>query len=132
MQSFEEFLQLAAKAKEREDAAIGADEFEPEFVEVLKFVRDHSEIRPQVVAEFSRILKDRTYGHYTLIQFCMHELRWPEMKAEAQKIHATFQNEVAQKKLYRSPLQHVSYLEDVLSSFESTWDSKELFKYYES
>jgi hypothetical protein len=130
MNEFDEFVALILRAKNLEHQSIGTEEFEAQFVEVIDFINAHPALRPKIVEEFAKLLQDRSYGPYTLIEFCMHELRWPEMLAEAKRVFIVFRDEVVRKKLHGMPSQHLSYLEDVISSFSDSWESKDLFKRY--
>jgi len=130
MQQFETFIALIRDAKEFSSKCVGVNEYEFKFIAVLEFIKKHPDLRPKIVEEFANLLKDRTYGHYHLIEFCRHELKWSEMRAEAEKIFAAFTEEVVRKKLHGTPSQHLSYLENVLSSFDETWEDGDLFDYY--
>ncbi len=129
-QPSETFVALLAYVKQRENTVPGASNVEPEFLKTLEFIKRYPDLRPQVIGEFSKMLQDKTFGRYMLIQYCMHELRWPEMRAAAKQIYAQSQIDLIRQQLYGTASQHLAFLEEVVSSFEDTWPSKSLFKYY--
>jgi hypothetical protein len=129
MKAFDELVAKIAEAEAREREAIGVDELESVFVAVLEFIKTHTELRPKAVEEFSKHLRDVNRAPHGLLEFCMHELKWPEMRAEAEEILAECTETVVRNKLYGAPSQHLHYLENVLSSFGQSWESKDLFSY---
>ncbi len=101
---------------------------EPEFSKTLEFIKRNPALRPQIVEEFARLLQDKTYGRYMLIQYCMHDLRWPEMRARTREIYSEAQMSLIRQQLYGTASQHLAFLEEVLASFEDAWPSKKHFK----
>ena len=130
MHPHEELLQMIAQADRYQRRSIGVSEFEREFEGVLQFIESHPELRPKVVDEFKKLLRDVSYGPYTLIEFCMHKLRWPEMLTDAKEVYANCRREVVRNRSYGTPSQHLSHLEKVICSFEDCWEDKDLFGYY--
>lgn len=129
-QPFEAFVSLLAFVKQQENKVMGAHNLEPEFLKTLEFIKRHPDLRPQVVDEFARLLQDKSHGRYMLIQFCMHDLRWPEMRAKAKEIYTEAQIALIRQQLHGTASQHLAFLEEVVASFEDNWPSRKLFKRY--
>jgi len=129
-QPFDAFLALLAYVKQRECEVVGAENLEPEFLKTLQFIKRHPDLRPRLVGEFARMLQDKSYGRYMLIQFCMHELRWPETLASAKQIYAAGQMALIRQQLHGTASQQLAFLEEVIASFDDTWNGRRLFKYY--
>ena len=60
----------------------------------------------------------------------MFDLRWPEMRMEAETIFETSKAEVIRGRLHGTPSQHLHYLESCVSAFGDAWEDKDLFSYY--
>ena len=52
---------------------------EPEMVSFLRYVKEHPNERQLVVRIFTETLLSRG-GPWEVVQFCLHALRWPEMR----------------------------------------------------
>ena len=55
---------------------------EPALENVLEFILNHLESRAEFAILFLQIARDNTIGPPELFEYCMHELRWPEVKNE--------------------------------------------------
>ena len=89
-----DFKVLCDEIKLRESETYGYNEIEDILVKMLSFIKSHSGSRREFVAFFlDKIACDGeggvVYGNYAyliqVIQFCMRELRWPEIKNMAIK-----------------------------------------------
>ena len=129
---FVTFAALLAYIQEREKQVNGPANLEPEFSKMLQFLMRYPDLRPRVVDAFAKALRDKTYGRYMVIQYCMHKLRWPEMLAEAKEAYTEAQNALIKQQLHGSASQHLSFVEEVIGSFEDTWSSRPLFAAYRS
>ena len=125
------FIALLKYVKERENKVAGTQSLEPEFLKTLEFIKRHPELRPQVVEEFAGMLRDKSYGRYMLVQFCMHDLRWPEMRSTAKEIYAEAQTALIRLQLHGTASQHLAFLEEVMSSFDDNWKNRTLFRHYQ-
>ncbi len=132
LQPFDAFIGLLDYVKQRENKVQGTQNLEPEFLKTLQFIKRFPDMRPRVVEEFSRMLQDKSYGRYLLIQYCAHDLRWPEMLSAAKEIYKDTQSALIRQQLHSTGSQHLAFLEEVVSSFEDNWPSKTLFQHYVS
>lgn len=55
-------------------------ETEPIFEKILQLVLDHPEMKAEFIDAFIKIAHEPELGPHDLIQFCMHELKWQEVK----------------------------------------------------
>jgi hypothetical protein len=126
----EAFNALLGYVRERETKVLGAQNLEMEYLKTLQCIKRHPDLRAPMVEIFSNLLQDKAYGRYMVLQFCMHDLRWPEMRNAAKAIYAQAQMDLIRQQLHGTASQHLMFLEEVVGSFEDTWSSKTLFKYY--
>lgn len=109
------FYELTRKAEE-----VDADctlPIEPVFEEILQFVLTHPDHEKEFIDAFVQIILNPDLGPYALIQYCMHALRWKEMKE--------YILEWLQKENNNERLRYV--LKDILWSFEDDWDGAILY-----
>lgn len=52
---------------------------EPALGAVLSFVENHLDQRPRFANAFLDVLRDPEKGPPELVEYCMHELKWPEV-----------------------------------------------------
>lgn len=75
----EQFWALA-KTAERIDSEQLETDVEPAFEAVLSHVLSHPEARPAFVEALLSMAADPNKGPPELIEFCMHALRWSELR----------------------------------------------------
>lgn len=74
------FFELALDAK-RADDELRSEFSNNEYDEVLDHVLANPELRTDFVGAFVRIAYDPSLGPIDLVEYCMHYLRWEEVKA---------------------------------------------------
>ncbi|MCA3174542.1 MAG: hypothetical protein ING36_03235 [Burkholderiales bacterium] len=74
------FFELAAEA-ERIDSGL-EEPVEPALEAVLDHVLTHAEFRQEFAQAFLQVAHDPDKGPPELVEYCMHALRWPEVKQE--------------------------------------------------
>jgi hypothetical protein len=94
-------------------------EAEPYFTPVLEFVLKHPSRRPEFAEGFVEIIRNPSLGTSELVEFCMHELRWPEVKAGIEEL---LSQEHGRRERF--------FLETVLNSFDDDWFSRQLYRRY--
>ncbi|MBP2160500.1 MULTISPECIES: hypothetical protein [Asticcacaulis] len=104
------FYELAKEA-ERIDSEAFDQPVEPAFDSVLEFVLEHPESRAAFAAAFLEIAKNPDKGPPDLIQYCMHVLRWEEVR---RFIVSWLQTEPSER------VRHV--LRKYVRSFDDEWD----------
>jgi hypothetical protein len=109
------FYELAKEA-ERIDSEVLDERIEPAFDSVLEFVLEHPEFRAALAAAFLEIAKDPDKGPPDLIQYCMHVLRWEEVR---KVIVLWLQTEPSER------VRHV--LRKYVRSFDDGWDGANLY-----
>jgi hypothetical protein len=77
----QKFYELAAEA-ERIDSEVFDEPVEPAFEAVLFYVLSHPESRQSFVNAFLQLARDPQKGPPELVQYCMHALRWDEVRRE--------------------------------------------------
>ena len=116
------FRRLAIEAGTVLDTTYDCRRAEPYYVEILNLVKAHPEYRVHFVKEFLSILGSG-YGPWELIQFCMRELQWDEIRKE---IALQKQEEIDGNHDWRI----ISVLDHILEVYEKDWDDAELYLYY--
>ena len=112
-----EFERLFANAVAACDSGASTSDFEAEFARVLKFAKQHPELRKQIEAVFVNALAD-TPTPWELIGFCMHALRWASVRATAESMR-TRASDPRSERVYRL----------VLEAFDDNWDQREMYSY---
>jgi hypothetical protein len=77
---------LFREAWDKLDAAVSLDEAEPQMVALLEEIKTHEEHRAIALELFRNALLSRR-SPWEMVQFCMHDLRWPEMRDWLEKRH---------------------------------------------
>lgn len=77
----QKFFDLALEA-ERLDSENLDEPIEPAFEAVLSFVIAHPELKNELADAFMQLAHDPSLGPPELIQYCMHALRWIEVKTQ--------------------------------------------------
>jgi hypothetical protein len=87
------------------------------FEAVLSHVASHPESRTALASAFLTLVRDNFA--IAVVEYCMHELRWPEVRS----VCATWLDE--------EPCQRTRYrLEGVLQSFDDKWFWRKLYQRY--
>jgi len=78
--SIPQFWQLCAESKRLDESTLDSRVLEPSLFALLDFVRSHPEDRDLFVYCFIHLLHWPEFGPFNLIEYCMAELRWPEVR----------------------------------------------------
>ncbi len=116
------FHNLAHESSKVLDSTYDCRKAEPYYVEILDLIKAHPEYRAKFVKEFLSILSSGN-APWELIQFCMRELQWEEIKNE---IKLEKQKEINRNHDWRI----ISVLDHILEVYEKDWDDAELYLYY--
>lgn len=98
-------------------------EFEPAFVRLLDYLLEHPELKPYAVQRFLFVLTPAGGGGGELVPFCMHTLRWEEVRAVVK--------EWADVAYAKNDWRALPVFIDVLASYDDEWKDGSLFLYYE-
>ena len=74
------FYELANSAEKRYAESLDIGEVEPIFLEVLDLILRHPEEKSTFIDCFENVISNGYTTPPELVSFCMHELRWPELK----------------------------------------------------
>lgn len=72
------FYTLIAQAKKVDDEMI--EDVDTYYDRVLNYIISHPAQRDMFANAIIMMMKDPSKMPYTLVQFCMHELKWSEVK----------------------------------------------------
>ncbi len=123
-----DFKMLCDRIKSREKETYGYNQIEDLLLKMLNFMKIHDGYRGKFVEFFSDKLNrkgknDLIYGNYgyliQVIQFCMREMQWPEIKDAAIK-----------RKRTSSDWRVIGSMDQILEVYEKEWPDDELYEYY--
>lgn len=110
------FFDLALNAK-RADDELRAEFSDAEYEQVLDYVAEHPDDRPQLAEAFVAIAYDPSLGPIDLVEYCMYALQWPEVRG-----HFIDRLEGEPSERARSALRRL------LKAFEPDWPYAELYR----
>jgi hypothetical protein len=118
--AFDDFVQLCRTSAKVDSAQLDLRALEPHLLRVLEFLKAHPELRPQAARYLVDDGLDRPgAAAATLLEFCMRELRWPEVREALEK-------KIEQE---RDPSRRLA-LRNLLEVYEPEWPDADLFEYY--
>jgi len=97
-------------------------DFEPQLLKVLQFVKASPEARRELGQAFVEMVTDLERGAWEIIQFCMRELRWPEVRQALQREFDTAK--------LKNDWRRIAVLRDILDVYEPDWRDADLYAYY--
>lgn len=80
MNAIRQFWSLCADAERLVESTLDSRQSEPAFLAVLKLVQDHPEERDKFAYCFMHLFHWPDLGPFEVIEYCMAELRWPEVQ----------------------------------------------------
>ncbi len=104
-------------------AVIEQTDAEPEMGRFLHMVKAHPDQRAFVVSQFIDTFSESFYMRrepWELLQFCMHDLRWPEMRE--------FIRLKRDEDVRRRGAPSCTAWNDILAAFEDNWESAKYFR----
>jgi len=108
-----ELFSLACRACIESDST---RDFEPRFADLLDFIRLNPQCREEALRKFlDQVLNPS--GCLELLEYCMYELRWTEVKAKALEVIAG-----AEDWRLKSALSHV------VEAFEKDWPGAKMYQ----
>lgn len=118
----DEFDRLVREANTLEGDPDALDQLshEPVFEAALNLVLANPDMREEFAGKFAGMLKN---DDLELFEYCMHELRWPEVKSQLQ---AAVRDAASPPRDTRSEF----FLEGVLRAFGDTWSGRGFYKRY--
>jgi hypothetical protein len=112
------FVELCDIASQKSRTEISTRDFEDSFVDVLTHIKNNMKNKNEYVVYFVRLVISEHVPH-ELISFCMHELRWEEVKDTAIC-------EINKAEDFRVK----NVMCDIIEAFSMDWDGKDLYAYY--
>lgn len=114
-------LQASAEAAISRPDSVGCADVEPAGLAILDLVAAYPELREEFIQLFVNVLSD---GPWEMLAFCMHTLRWPEVRAIIQQKR---DREIATISARTSPV-----FDHVLDAFNDAWEDVDMFPYFAS
>jgi hypothetical protein len=113
--------QLFDKAAVKVSKVDSLTDAEPEMVSFLRYVQEHPEQHQLIVRMFTDALLSRE-GPWEIVQFCLHALRWPEMRefVESQRL----------KSLNEFGARASRVWDHLLKAFDDDWEDADNYQEY--
>lgn len=116
------FEQLCQRANSILDETFDCRQVEPIYIKILNLIKSNPHYHDQFISALLSVLESGK-APWELIQFCMRELQWPEIK---DSVLIQMQAELEGKRDWRS----ISVLDHILEVYEPEWSDADLYKYY--
>jgi hypothetical protein len=100
--------------------SVGVDQIEPLLSDLLEYMLVHPECEPVMTKKFNSMLDELPRGAETLIEFCMHELRWPGVHEHAKQCATAALDD---------PRKGLRYAR-ILPAFDDGWPNRDLYLRY--
>lgn len=113
-----EFWKLVALAMSEWEERDGLNEIEPVLVDILFLAKKNPVHESELKSAFLELVHLKEMP-VEILEFCMHDLRWPEIRQEVEKVIAA-----------SADPRERSALERVLSAYAEDWEDLDLYKYY--
>ena len=121
-----EFRRRVAEIEERAEASyFDIAQFEDRLEDLLRFMWTHPKATPAFKAEFLRLLERKAAGVEEIVGFCMHSLRWPELREAIREKRDAIPARSAGR-LWEER----RYWEKLLEAFEDEWPNAVLYRRY--
>jgi hypothetical protein len=118
----QEFERLSEEANIILNRTFDCRQAELAYIKILNLIKENPDFRSQFVIALLSILRSGK-APWELIQFCMRELQWLEIK---DSIVMERKSELEGKHDWRV----VAVLNHILEVYEQTWEDAELYEYY--
>lgn len=121
-----EFDRKMAQAFMIRDSTPDTKQVEPTLVEILDWIRGHANLRDKIVQRLIELLESGSLEsgscvYHVIIEFLMHELRWPEIHSAVLSLASKPQNDLV-----------TYWLDCILSAYTDDWRSQSgiIYRYY--
>jgi hypothetical protein len=120
MSVIEQFWGLCDEARRLSETTLDSREREPAFLAVLNFILDHPEERAAFAYCFLHLFHWPELGPWNLIEYCMRELRWEEVRSHLAGIAAV------------TPEINCRFIANyILTAFQDPWPHGRFYARYE-
>ena len=120
-----EFEKLCEEVTAASKPTLGEDKLEPLYERVLDFLKAHENDRANLVRSIRDIMQKYRHSRElkqkllpsTVIAYCMHELRWPEIYQFAESENREFYSQ-----------RMSTLMTDIMAAYDDNWEDKEFYK----
>ncbi len=118
MNNIDKFWELVAVTQESWNNTFGVNEIEPHLLDILQFVKNHPNEKTKFVNCFITLVRGHC-GPLEIVEFCMRELQWPEVREAA-----------LQRQLDSKDFRVLDAMENIIAVYSDKWDDADLYQYY--
>lgn len=123
MEPIKEFSKIIQACENQLDETWNFPDVIPYGKKLFKLISEHESLREQFSDEFVRCIEESSINHEPLIEFCMHELKWPETKL---KLEALSRDAIA-----KNNWNAITCIHGALDAFENDWpDASDMYSEY--
>jgi len=112
------FWTLVSVTQNAWDKTYGVNEIEHHLLDILQFVKKHPTDKDDFIECFITLLK-KSAGPLEIVEFCMRELQWEEIKKAAEQMQIESKDIRLQNAMQR-----------IIDVYSENWDDADLYKYY--
>lgn len=113
------FWELMSIVEKQWSETYSLDELEPSLVSILNFTKQYPNSRQVLEECFIELIHKPKRGSLEVLEFCMHELRWPIIKQITEEIVRNTKDIRRRDALRRIP-----------EAYADDWDGIEYYEYY--
>ncbi|MES9903017.1 MAG: hypothetical protein ABW168_10075 [Sedimenticola sp.] len=114
----ENLRELGIQAESTLKESYGVNAVEGQLLEMLQLLKSNTKFKSEFVQVLLEFL-DEGNAPYEVVQFCMRELQWPEIKQHAQNMLESSDDPRVHK-----------VANEVLAVYGEAWEDEDLFSYY--
>lgn len=103
-----------------EPLTVGVDQIEPLLDDLLEFIVAHQECTDLLAPEFIGLLDTLPPSAEEIVQYCMHELRWPVIREHVERCLGR-ERDITRHRVY----------ERILEAFDDDWNEREFYARYD-
>ncbi len=108
------FLNIVEASEKKLEATSNFPDVVPYGIELLNIISDNIDLRPEFGKLFIQTISKSTLSHEPLVEFCMHSLRWVELKEEF--------GSLCDNAVKNSRWSEIQRLQGALAAFEDDWE----------
>jgi hypothetical protein len=112
------FWMLVSVTQNTWNKTYGVNEIEHHLLDILQFVKKHPTDKNDFIECFVTLLQENS-GPLEIVEFCMRELQWQEIKEVAEQM---------QRKSKDIRLRDA--MQRIIDVYSENWDDADLYKYY--
>lgn len=96
--------------------------FENILISIISFIKIHHQYKTQIIDWLIFNIQNKQIPNFEIIPFCMHELRWEEIK-----VICEFE---LKNSILNNDWNNINFLLNILESYRDDWQHKDMYSYF--